>query len=217
MFILGTIIRFRRKFFPTEQEKLVKKYWADGGDYIFRFNYDLNKDSLVLDFGGYQGQWTSDLFSRYCCRIIVFEPINGFAKKIEARFQRNDKIKIFQYGLGCSSRKEVISISANSSSIYRKSSQTEEINIIDAAEWFVKENIKSVQLMKINIEGGEYELLERLIETGLIRIIKNIQVQFHNIERDSTARMKNIQKHLKETHSPTYQYKFVWENWTFKK
>jgi FkbM family methyltransferase len=132
---------------------------------------------------------------------------------IESRFQRNDKIKVFQYALGCSSRKEIISINANSSSIYMKSKLTEEINIIDAAEWFKKENIKSVQLMKLNIEGGEYELLERLIETGLIRIIENIQVQFHNIERGSADRMENIQKHLKETHTPTYKYKFVWENY----
>ena len=42
------------------------------------------------------------------------------------------------------------------------------------------DNLKVNALMKINIEGGEFELLERLLETRLISRIENIQVQFHN-------------------------------------
>ena len=119
--------------------------------------------------------------------------------------------------MGYPSRKEIISICADGSSIFRKSFKTQEIQIVDIAEWFAKENIKSVQLMKINIEGGEYELLERLIDTGLIKIIDNVQVQFHNISKDSTDKMERIQERLKHTHNATYQYKFVWENWVLNK
>jgi len=61
---------------------------------------------------------------------------------------------------------------------------------------------------------GEYELLEKLIETGLIGIFENVQVQFHDVAPDSHSRMERIQKALGKTHTPTYQYEFVWENWT---
>jgi hypothetical protein len=67
--------------------------------------------------------------------------------------------------------------------------------------------------MKINIEGGEFELLERLIETGLIATIENLQVQFHNFEVGAPKRMAELQAALGRTHTPTYQYEFVWENW----
>ena len=90
---------------------------------------------------------------------------------------------------------------------------TEEIEIIDIKKWFENMNIREVDLVKINIEGGEYELLERMIETGIIKMIDSLQVQFHEISVDSDRRMKKIQQDLEETHFPTYQYKYVWENW----
>lgn len=218
MHLLKKILRgLRRKLLPTAQDRIINKWWSDGGDYELRFNYDLDKDSLVVDLGGYQGQWTSDLFSRYQCRVIVFEPLSDFAERIRRRFSRNDKIEVYQCGLGGSSRKEMMRICDDSSSLFRDAGKEEIVEIMDVVAWFAEQNVMSVQLMKINIEGGEYELLERLIETGLIGIIENVQVQFHNISKDSSLRMEHIQRCLERTHMPTYQYRFVWENWTRKK
>jgi hypothetical protein len=74
-------------------------------------------------------------------------------------------------------------------------------------------SVEKIDLIKINIEGGEYELLSRLIETGLIDKINNIQVQFHEVTSTSLSEMHIIQQSLSKTHKPTYQYEFVWENW----
>ena len=74
--------------------------------------------------------------------------------------------------------------------------------------------VEEVDLMKINIEGGEYELLEQLIETDMMSKIKDLQIQFHNIASDPEKRMQAIQEALKNSRYLTYQYKFVWENWT---
>jgi len=195
---------------------MVKKWYDDGGDYEFRFNYILDSRSLVFDLGGYEGQWASDLYSRYRCRISIFEPVTSFATRITERFEHNDDIEIFQCGLGAVSRTETIHVCGASSSLYKKKAGTEKIQIVDVMQWLDEHGIDSVQLMKINIEGGEFELLERLIETGLIESIENIQVQFHNIESDSPRRMETIQRDLRRTHATTYQYRFVWENWTRK-
>ena len=57
--------------------------------------------------------------------------------------------------------------------------------------------------MKINIEGGEYELLERLIAADLIRKIDDIQVQFHNFVPDAAARMERCKARCgRRTHQP---------------
>ena len=200
----------------TEQQKVIKSWWDDGGDYRFRFDYDLGPDSIVLDLGGYEGQWASDLFSRYQCRILIFEPVKTFAKNIGQRFLLNGKISVFDFGLGASTRIESISISKDGSSIFRETSEKEEIKIVDSHEWLTNERVGAIDLIKINIEGGEYELLEKIIDTGLVSNIKNIQVQFHDILPDSPQRMESIQKKLSETHFLTYQYRFVWENWKIK-
>jgi hypothetical protein len=70
-----------------------------------------------------------------------------------------------------------------------------------------------VRLMKVNIEGGEYELLERMLECGLTTRVADLQIQFHNFSPDAAERMAAIQRGLAATHRPTYQYRFVWENW----
>jgi hypothetical protein len=74
-------------------------------------------------------------------------------------------------------------------------------------------DIHCIDLLKINIEGGEYELLEHIIEKTLQNKIRNIQVQFHTWIENCEDRRKNIQDILRKTHKLTYNYDFVWENW----
>ncbi|MGY3211138.1 FkbM family methyltransferase [Mucilaginibacter sp. HD30] len=68
-------------------------------------------------------------------------------------------------------------------------------------------------LIKINIEGGEYDILLRMIESGLISKIKRLQIQFHELEKDSFNKMNKIREGLLLTHRPINQYEFVWEDW----
>jgi FkbM family methyltransferase len=210
------VSRLPRALLPLRQKLMVRLWWADGGDQALRFNYDLDENSVVLDLGGYDGQWAGELFWRYGCRIFVFEPVAAFAEKIRAKFEKNNRIEVLQYGLGASTRKETLHIDANASSIYGKSGDVEEIKIVDVRDWLGERKLERIHLAKLNIEGGEYELLERLIETRLIGVIDDIQVQFHDIAADSRLRMQGIRNQLRTTHEPTYQYEFVWENWTRK-
>jgi FkbM family methyltransferase len=205
--------RLRRRKHRGEYRAMVKQWNADGGDDRFRFDYDLTPDSLVFDLGGYEGQWASDLYSRQRCRIHVFEPVHRFAEAIAERFRKNADISVFPVALGGSNRRESISVCGASSSAYKSKAERDEIEFRDVAEWFADHAIESIDLMKINIEGGEYELLERMIECGLASLIGNIQVQFHNFSPDAAQRMHTIQGALSRTHRPTYQYRFVWENW----
>jgi FkbM family methyltransferase len=198
---------------------MVKKWYTDNKDRDLRYDYNLKESSIVLDLGGYEGQWASDIFSRYACQIIVFEPIDSYAVKIQKRFSSNNKIEVCKYGLGASSRSETINIAADGSSVFSKVqniSGVEKIQILDVKEWIEERGFGHIDLVKINIEGGEYELLERLIELNLVGIIDNIQVQFHAVADDSELRMDTIQRKLSETHQLSYQYKFVWENWSIK-
>lgn len=169
-----------------------------------------------MDLGGYEGQWASDIFARYLCRLAVFEPVSGYAESIRNRFRLNEQIEIFEFGLGASSRDETIFIRGAGSSTFGKKADAETFRMVDVADWFAKESVSNVDLMKINIEGGEFELLERMLETDLARRVRDFQIQFHNISFDATSRMERIREGLSQTHTPGYQYKFVWENWTRK-
>jgi hypothetical protein len=76
--------------------------------------------------------------------------------------------------------------------------------------------IGEIDLMKINIEGGEYKLLDRMIETGLHLRCKRIRVQFHEWMPESHARYQRIRAGLSRSHDLEWYYSFVWESWVRK-
>ena len=135
----------RRRRRRRDYRAMVKKWYADGGDDRYRFDYDLDERSLVLDLGGYEGQWASDLYARQRCRIAIFEPVARFARNIEARFRKNNDITVFACGLGAATRTETIYVHGASSSTHKKQAQSEQIEIVDVKEWFDDHSIDAVQ------------------------------------------------------------------------
>jgi len=212
--VLGNL---RYRFFPSKKQKIAKRWRMEGGDFQKRYEYDLSRESLVFDIGGYLGDWTSEIYSRYRCNIMIFEPVEEFADAISNRFSNIKNIHVFQIGLGGYTRDEIIAVSENASSIFMGSKgmhHMQNIRVVDIAEWISERDIGEISLMKVNIEGAEYELIERIIESNIIVTVKDLQIQFHEINKKSRSRMRKIQKNLEVTHYPTYQYEFVWENWT---
>jgi FkbM family methyltransferase len=150
----------------------------------------------------------------YICNIFVFEPVKKYYEDIKKRFEHNDKILVFNYGLSNKNMEIDVGIADDGTSIYNKNSTNKEkIRLHMASEFINANNIKEIDLIKINIEGGEYDLLEHIIETGLIKKCHDIQVQFHDFVPNALSRMQNIRKQLEKTHKPTYKVDFIWENW----
>ena len=67
--------------------------------------------------------------------------------------------------------------------------------------------------MKINIEGGEFPLMEHIISCDKQAIVRQYQIQFHNFVENPVDRRIQISHALSETHMRTWCYTFVWENW----
>ena len=171
-----------------------------------RHDYPLTKDSIVFDIGGYKGEWSKIIFDKYGSEILCFEPVFEIV---------NPDIKIYPIGIGGKSRAETILVDTDKTGVFCKSGQPKTIIISDIMEVIETHDIDHVDLMKINIEGMEYELLNRLIDTGWVKNITDIQVQFHR-SVESDREMWEIQQKLKTTHYPTYQFRYVWENWRRK-
>jgi FkbM family methyltransferase len=81
------------------------RWFADGGDEKYRYNYSLNEDSLVFDLGGYEGKFTERIYHKYKCNIYVFEP----DKKLYDRYLLDIKAyynNIFLFNFGLSYKNE---------------------------------------------------------------------------------------------------------------
>jgi len=167
-----------------------------------RYKYKLTPEDLVIDIGAYRGEWAANIFTRYKCRMILIEPgpwiVGCEAGEVinKAADVKDGKQKFggdFYY--------------TSSLEPGEKEYETFDINSLLSAH-------EEIALVKINIEGMEYPLLNHIIDAGLHKRMKNIQVQFHQIEGEPYEDMyAAIESKLLETHEPLWRYRFCWENW----
>lgn len=196
------------------QHERVQPFFKVNGDETLRLDYNLNESSIVFDVGGYKGEFARDIFCKYQPLIFIFEPFPEFFEMISKRFIKNVKVKPYNFGLSDQTCKTLIGVNNDASSTISLGTNSREISIVSVLEFIKKNNIQVVDLLKLNIEGGEYSLLEVIIKDGNIQMFKNIQVQFHDfIIPNAKERMEKIQNELSKTHHLTYQFEFVWENW----
>lgn len=201
--------------FVSDKYLRVLPWLRDKGDEKLSLDHPLDENSIVVDLGGYLGEWSVEIFKKYNCNIHIFEPVNNYYLEIK-KVLPSSKIKINQYGLANETYTTSINIGAEASSVFKTGGEQETIRLVNFMDYIKENGIQKIDLIKINIEGAEYDLLEYLVKTDYINHIHNIQVQFHDFFPDSGKRMKAIQKNLSKTHRLTFQYPFIWENWRLK-
>lgn len=170
-----------------------------------RFNYpELKPDSLVMDVGSYEGNWANILFQKYGCEIHCFEPVTEFYANIAKRFAGHPKIRVHNFGVGGRNRREKWGWKGSMTGVVSPG-QPVEVVIEDVVDVLRADPIfgRDVALMKVNIEGGEYDLLEYLI--GRQQQTANIQIQWHSVIDNCVARRKAISDALSLTHELTWQ------------
>ena len=175
-----------------------------------RYDYPLTPDSVVWDVGGYEGNFAAQIYLKYRCRVRVFEPV--FTGKV-INTLGHYPIEVSPVGLGGRQRTEKMRIKGDSTGLFADSGEEIDVVIVDASALLDADHIA---LLKLNCEGAEYEILERLLETGDAQRIRDIQVQFHTCAPHWQERYDAIAAGLGVTHELTYRAPFCWENWRLK-
>lgn len=187
-----------------------------------RYEYPLNEDSVVLDVGAYEGTFAREIVRRYNCYVLMFEPIREYARKLHVL--ESEKVRVYDIALGAEDRRNVPMAKCKDwSSIHRMDVEAVDIELVDVKDVrAIFDSLRStgaagaVDLMKINIEGGEYDLLDRMLECDLLHRVKHLQVQFHEVgagRLGAEVRRQSILGRLAVTHELEWCTPFVWESW----
>lgn len=217
--MLSRIARYIRRFFRTfvlrnDRFAIAHRRWVrDNAEHNLRVDYPLDVNSVVLDVGGYNGDWAAVIHERYGCRIHIFEPVPEFHQRISERFKDVPQIQVHRFGLADADTTMPMTISADGSSVYQQGQATIEAQLRDVDAFLREQGIDKVDLMKINIEGGEFALLSRMLDRGIVPRCGDLQVQFHDFYPNAVSLREELRRRLAETHELTYDYYFVWENW----
>jgi FkbM family methyltransferase len=216
--------RFRHRGEAWTQVLDVTNYRKD----IYRFIGDRMADpslihspgrvgaGLILDVGAFDGEWATEVAERYPdATIYAFELSPPTIDRLRSTLPEDGRIEVFPFGLAGSNRTESISRMGAGSSIHRigEGDQIDTGTLRDVAEVWRELDLGQVSGMKINIEGGEYELLSRMAETGLLPKVDTYLIQFHEWMRGSHRMRREIRRELAKTHRPTWDYRFIWERW----
>lgn len=182
-------------------------------------DHDLTAQSLVLDVGAYTGEWSQEIYTRYQPRIVAFEPAPQFYQQMHEAFLDRPKVSVYKFGLSNSNRKTSMDLRGLGTSEFSsgRGVETIEVEMRDVLTVFEELQIEEVDLLKVNIEGGEFPLLERMLERNLIARCNKIIVQFHKHllpTRQAIQWREKLVNQIERTHAPIFSYPFVWEGWS---
>lgn len=176
-------------------------WYAENLEYL-RYEYDLEPEDTCIDVGAFEGDWGRRMQQKYGCHIIAVEP--------------GPEIAAFTTGY-----------------VINKAAATHEGVINMGGDRFARSIFESghdvscfdintllqgpIAVLKLNVEGSEYELLDHIISAGLHKNILHIQVQFHQIEGVPYEMWyEQIAKQLSQTHELSWRWPYCWENWRLK-
>ena len=181
--------------------------------------FELKENPIIFDLGGYLGDWTQISKEYYSnSTVYVFEPVKKNYDIIVNRFINDSSVKVFNFGLSDKNDIVKISLTGDSSSMHiSDDSNYEDVEIRDICEFLFENNIFSVDLIKINIEGEEYNLLEYLSESTELNIFENYLVQFHKFVDDYENRRSKILSNISKYYDRLFNYEMIFEGWTQKK
>ncbi len=176
------------------------------------------KIKTFMDIGAHKGKYTDLFINNYKIRnVYMFEPQLIMFKYIKKKYRNRKSINIYNYGISNKNEKRILFINKHdlTSSIKKLNPQNEYLNLksklfstnlqgmiekktiirtIKLKNFFIKKNIKHIDLIKIDTEGHELEVL-----LGLEKKIKNVKaflVEFHDNKTYLNYNNKKIDKIL---------------------
>lgn len=181
------------------------EYYRQNGD-KYRLTYDLFSKAVVVDIGASGGDWSGMIKSKYGCQVHCFEPDKKYLHPLR------DKSMII-YPLAVTGNTGTVLLGEHDgelSTLYTDNAI--KVDAVAASDIFKVIGHDHIDLLKINVEGAEYEILNDLITSGRIKDIEDLQVQFHMIEGYEVL-YENIARKLNETHCCKWRFPYVWEGW----
>jgi FkbM family methyltransferase len=177
--------------------------------------FPIGPGCVVIDVGAYVGEWTAAISDRYTPTIFAFEPTSEGTGELDRVAAVRPNVHVLRYGLG--RRDEVVSfaLAGPGSSAFEAAGAygVSEERLRDVVGVFDELGLDHVDLMKVNIEGGEFDLFERLIEADRLRAIDLLLIQFHEWHPDAYRRRRRIRGHLAESHEEIWDFPWIFECW----
>lgn len=206
--IIHVIKKIKKIFFKNTQTKEYLQFIEDGGDRIIFENIKLNINSVIIDGGGFNGEFTDEIIKKKFQKVYIYEPDKIFFECLKKKYEFKENIEILNYALFNKKQNIILSENSNASSIMENSKVGSMVEAVDILDEFKK--YKNIDLLKLNIEGAEYEVISRLLKTQELTKIKYLLVQFHREHDLNGTKFEKIFFEISKNYNVIFNYKYVW-------
>ena len=160
----------------------------------------LRDDSIVIDMGSHLGQFSHQVSKLFGCQCYAIEALPSLFNKIK----ETSLVKKFNYAISSKSQPLEFCISDNPEANHIATVSFEgdgkhqkiQVNGITLNDFLEENNIDNIDLLKVDIEGAEFELFSSLNDETICQI-KQITIEFHDFMFDCKNEVKKIKKRLK--------------------
>jgi FkbM family methyltransferase len=152
---------------------------------------------VLIDGGAHEGETVlafirSELYTKHKWEVFAFEPNAELISKIpkgnrvtvlnRALWDRDGQIE-FHF-----SRQGTLGGSVVSSYIPAPEMRTVKVACVDLGQWLARQFKKSdVIYVKLDVEGAEYAILEKMLRDGTIGYVDKLYIEFHGAQQAAAA------------------------------
>lgn len=162
--------------------------------------YEMPEGSVCIDCGANQGFFTDLILSLngYC---YAFEPNSTLFRLLTQKYRGNDNVELFPYAVSDSEGMVDFKLSSNLNNSFLDFTeggsishdhysspwlgtpevyyQVKKIRFVDFLQNTVFQKHEEIYILKMDIEGAEFETLEDIIQSGVYRKIKYLFCETH--------------------------------------
>ena len=193
----------------------VARFYADNMFHGYVEGLPLTPSSTIVDLGTFKGYTTKLLSKLYGCKIYTCEPMIPFYKEAVIACSSHPNIEVLPFGLGAGPQTFSMDNKGDATSMCSgtPSEHAQKCELKDFFAFLEERSIAAIDLLHVNIEGGEYDLLDYILSKGYQTSIGCLIVQFHYKSATNDAKLARYFEVLSRTHRLVYDYHYVWTKW----
>lgn len=159
----------------------------------------INSDSVVVDLGSHLGQFSSEITKSFGCKCYAVEALPSLYEKIP----ETNLIQKFNVAISSSSElvKFLVTDNPEGNHIVKSNDICDReiiaVKSINLEDFIRINNLSSIDLLKVDIEGAEIDLFNSVSEK-VLNNIKQISIEFHDFKFDCFSQVKAIEKRLEK-------------------
>ena len=180
----------------SNTEPIFMNYYEFFDDKIYD-DLDIKNRNIVFDIGANIGLWTAYILNQGAKKVYAFEPNKLAIDQLNHNFSEYENVEIIPKGVYYKRTKIPFYIDSENSLISSVVSGNDkvmsyEIDTVTINEMILKYNINEIDLLKMDIEGAEFDIFDNISKETISKI-NSMLIEYHDFYfADGSHKVDNL-------------------------